>query len=119
MGGNYNFALFESSPNAAARNLLGQSLMSNVLTVNGGSGINQNVSGEAQHKSTRRIKIFFILTFDHAELTKKVLSPYYAFNPFKEDNNGKQIYKSPMVRARMKENIITVNFRLNSEESDG
>lgn len=50
-------------------------------------------------KCTRRIKVGFVITFDQAELSKKILSPFIAFNPYKEETGGKQVYKSPLVKA--------------------
>ena len=46
-----------------------------------------------------RVRINFKIPFDHAELSKKVMSPYFPFNPYKEDLNGKPMYKSPMLKA--------------------
>lgn len=45
-----------------------------------------------------RIWINFKVPFDHAELQKKVVNPYFPFNPNKEDTNGKQIFKSPLLK---------------------
>jgi hypothetical protein len=45
------------------------------------------------------MKIQFKVPFRHAEMTKKVMNPYFPFNPNKEDVNGKQIIKSPMLKT--------------------
>jgi len=35
------------------------------------------------------MKITFNIPFKQAELVKKVMNPYFPFNPNKEDSNGK------------------------------
>ena len=40
------------------------------------------------------------MPFSNAEMTKKVISPYFKFNPYKEETNGKSIYKSPLLKSR-------------------
>lgn len=59
---------------------------------------NNNDGGGAQ--SLGQMKIQFKIPFKHAELSKKVMNPYFPFNPNKEDINGKQIIKSPMLKTR-------------------
>ncbi len=40
-------------------------------------------------QSLGQMKIQFKVPFKHAELSKKVMNPYFPFNPNKEDVNGK------------------------------
>jgi hypothetical protein len=54
-----------------------------------------------------KLKIHFKVPFNHAELSKKIINPYFPFNPNKEDTNGKQIFKSPMLK--------TSNFQYGNE----
>jgi len=46
------------------------------------------------------VRISFKLPFDNPDMQKKCVSPYFAFNPYKENQNGKQIYKSPLLKTR-------------------
>lgn len=57
-------------------------------------------------QSLGQMKIQFKVPFKHAELSKKVTNPYFPFNPNKEDVNGKQIIKSPMLKTR--KNILNI-----------
>lgn len=47
-----------------------------------------------------KIKINFKIPFSNANLSKKVMSPYFPINPYKEENNGKQIFVSPLLKNR-------------------
>jgi hypothetical protein len=59
----------------------------------------ENTSSQILRSSTR-VRISFKLPFDHPDMQKKCVSPYFAFNPHKEDQNGKQVYKSPLLKTR-------------------
>jgi hypothetical protein len=63
-----------------------------------------------------QLRISFRLSFNHAELSKKVLNPYFPFNPNREDTNGKQIFKSPLLRSRENRNKVISDMRRIMEE---
>jgi len=66
-------------------------------------GIGKDSTGRLvlhQAPSTR-IKINFKIPFEQAQMSKKCLSPYFPFNPYKEVENGKAIFKSPLVKKSM------------------
>ena len=80
--GSYSINLVSQSPNASA-------------------GHNNSVSESQSSKPPQpRIKINFKIPFKHADLQKKCFSPYFAFNPYKENVNGRNIYKSPLHKSR-------------------
>lgn len=126
LGGSFNISSFEPSPNSGmmGRGTLGQSLFSisrpsNNLGdsetgfVQAASGVS-NVNNEV--KSTRRIKVTFLITFDQAELSRKIVTPFIPFNPYKEETGGKQVYKSPLVKASKYQPGLTL-YRANDEET--
>jgi hypothetical protein len=40
------------------------------------------------------------MPFSPSDSCKKVVSPYFPFNPYMEESNGKKIYKSPLLKTR-------------------
>jgi len=119
MGGSYSITSNEASPigTYANKGTLGTSFLSNLGTVVASrlesSQILVNGVTESQSiKPSRRIKIFFLLTFDQAELTKKVQSPYCPFNPYKENSNGKQLYKSPLIKSSKSCWLVSMRSKL-------
>lgn len=63
-----------------------------------------------------QLKINFKLHFNHAEMSKKVMNPYFPFNPNREDTNGKQIFKSPLLKTRENRNKVISDMRRIMEE---
>ena len=52
-------------------------------------------------------------------MTRKVLSPYFPFNPNKEDANGKKVFKSPMLKtSKVSLFVIIINSGVSQESCD-
>jgi hypothetical protein len=49
-------------------------------------------------------------------MSKKVMNPYFPFNPNREDTNGKQIFKSPLLKTRENRNKVISDMRRIMEE---
>ena len=50
-------------------------------------------------RSQTRVKVNFKLPFSSSDSAKKIVSPYFPFNPYIEESNGKKIYKSPLLKT--------------------
>lgn len=66
-------------------------------------GIGKDSTGKLvlQQAPSTRIKISFKIPFEQAPMSRKCLSPYFSFNPYKEVENDKAIFKSPLVKKGM------------------
>lgn len=71
---------------------------------------------ESPNLNLGQLKISFKLNFNHAEMSKKVMNPYFPFNPNREDTNGKQIFKSPLLKTRENRNKVISDMRRIMEE---
>ena len=69
-----------------------------------------------QAQSSGHLKIQFKLPFNQAGMSKKVMNPYFPFNPNKEDTNGKKIFKSPMLKTRESRSRIKNDMKRIMEE---
>ncbi|TNV87760.1 hypothetical protein FGO68_gene5455 [Halteria grandinella] len=76
----------------------------------------QLVIPESPNLNLGQLKISFKLNFNHAEMSKKVMNPYFPFNPNREDTNGKQIFKSPLLKTRENRNKVISDMRRIMEE---
>lgn len=106
LGGSYSISLADSSPQVCSTTLTRNVSPIAQMTPNTLSPSDpKNFSGRmAQQTSNMRIKIAFKIPFEQASMSKKCLSPYFPFNPYKEEENGKAIFKSPLVK---KSNVLS------------
>ena len=101
MGGQYSVQVLDQSPNLVNAAFGGFQAANTTnskqvfMPIPSESGDNSAIQ-----RSSTRGRISFKLPFDHPDMQKKCVSPYFAFNPYKEDLNGKQLYKSPLLKTR-------------------
>jgi hypothetical protein len=100
--GTYSVSKLESSPDDLERSSANDGVSSEMSRKRGDSRSDQDqapsIPPSPASPNLGRLWINFKVPFDHAELQKKVINPYFPFNPNKEDTNGKQIFKSPLLK---------------------
>lgn len=64
----------------------------------------ESIAGDSAQiaRTQTRVKVNFKLPFCPSDSGKKVVSPYFPFNPYIEESNGKKIYKSPLLKTSKK-----------------